>query len=353
MLLGASAAEHFLADARSPEYVEMAQENGQRATVIKWQHNASSFLRALGLTNDPAERATIPVKAWVNNSNYLILKIEMDLSQWASEIVGPVGDLPVTGLVLTEKHRVIQTGPVPSAERRFDFEPGPKQRRVANLNLPPPNFARLTSRKRQFVRYIPERLPQTPEQCLDLTEYYNATLLLPWHPGMENNSLDVLPPGLLQLADGVFDVRGIIQLSGIELRKRRSQNPELQYPEQINGIKVGRLCRQLHFLHAAGWHSEDGTRLGSYVVHYADGQEQIIPIVYGEDVRDWNGSSDRATEVTHGQLVWSAINNAGFHVRLFKTTWINPMPEKEIVSIDYTSAMADAAPFLIAITAEP
>ena len=29
------------------------------------------------------------------------------------------------------------------------------------------------------------------------------------------------------------------------------------------------------------------------------------------------------------------------------------MPEKEIVSIDYTSAMANAAPFLIAITAEP
>jgi hypothetical protein len=348
MLLGASAAEHFLADARSPEYVGMAQENGQRATVIKWQHNASPFLRALGLTNDPAGRATIPVKAWVNNSNYLILKIEMDLSQWASEIVGPVGDLPVTGLVLTEKHRVIQTGPVPPAERRFDFEPEPKQRRVANLNLPPPNFAKLTDRKRQFARLIPERLPQTPPECIDLTEYYNAALRQSWHLSMDDNTLEVLPPGLLQLADGVFDVRGIIQLSGLELRKRKGR-----YPEQINGIKVGKVCRQLHFLQAAGWHSEDGTRLGSYVVHYADGQEQIIPIVYGEDVRDWNSSSDRATEVTHGQVVWSAINNAGLHVRLFKTTWVNPMPEKEIVSLDYTSAMADSAPFLIAITAEP
>jgi hypothetical protein len=88
-------------------------------------------------------------------------------------------------------------------------------------------------------------------------------------------------------------------------------------------------------------------------VHYAGEQEQVIPIVYGEDVRDWNGSSDISKEVTHGQMVWSAINNAGLHVRLFKTTWVNPMPEKEIVSIDYASAMANAAPFLIAITAEP
>jgi len=69
-------------------------------------------------------------------------------------------------------------------------------------------------------------------------------------------------------------------------------------------------------------------------------------------VRDWNGSKDQATELTHGQLVWSAINNAGLHVRLFKTTWVNPMPEQEILSLDYTSAMANSGPFLVAITAE-
>jgi hypothetical protein len=164
---------------------------------------------------------------------------------------------------------------------------------------------------------------------------------------MPNNSLDMLPPGLLQLADVVFDVRGIIQLSGINLRKGA------RYPEQINGIRIGKHCRQVHFLHAAGWQSPDGTRIGSYIVHYAGGDEQLIPIVYGEDVRDWNGSNDRSAEVTHGQMVWSAINNAGLHIRLFKTTWVNPMPEKEIVSIDYTSAMSNSAPFLIAITADP
>ena len=165
---------------------------------------------------------------------------------------------------------------------------------------------------------------------------------------MPNNSLDVLPPGLLQLADVVYDVRGIIQLSGTDLRKAGGH-----YPEQINGIKVGQRCRQLHFLQAAGWHSPEGTRLAAYAVDYGDGSDQVIPIVYGEDVRDWNGSNDPNNEIAHGTMVWSAINNAGLHVRLFKTTWVNPMPEKEIASLDYTSAMVNAAPFLIAITADP
>ena len=166
--------------------------------------------------------------------------------------------------------------------------------------------------------------------------------------GMPNNSLDVLPPGLLELADVLYDVRGIIQLSGVDLR-----NGGGRYPEQINGIRIRKTCRQLHFLHAAGWHSPDGTRIGAYVVHYADEHEEVIPIVYGEEVRDWNGSNDTNTEIAHGQVVWNAINNSGLHVRLFSTTWMNPRPEMEIVSIDYTSSMAKAAPFLIAITAQP
>jgi hypothetical protein len=250
--------------------------------------------------------------------------------------------------VVTETHRGINTAPVNRDERRFRFEPHSDEHRVDRLHLPPPNLATLTSQKRQFARFIPQRLEQTPAECIDLSEYYNAALVQTWHPGMQNNSLDMLPPGLLQLADTVFDVRGIIQLSGIDLR-----NAGGRYPEQINGIKVGQNCRRLHFLHATGWQSPDGTRVGSYVVHYAGEEEQVIPIVYGEDVRDWNGSKDQTTEVTHGQLVWSAINNAGLHVRLFNTTWVNPMPEKEIVSLDYTSAMANSGPFLVAITAEP
>jgi hypothetical protein len=50
-----------------------------------------------------------------------------------------------------------------------------------------------------------------------------------------------------------------------------------------------------------------GYRLGAYVVHYADGQEHVIPIVYGEDVRDWNGSNDTMTETPIA--LWSGVQS--------------------------------------------
>jgi hypothetical protein len=36
----------------------------------------------------------------------------------------------------------------------------------------------------------------------------------------------------------------------------------------------------------------------------------------------------------------------------FGSKWVNPRPETRIRTLDYRSAMADAAPFLIAITAD-
>ena len=39
-------------------------------------------------------------------------------------------------------------------------------------------------------------------------------------------------------------------------------------------------------------------------------------------------------------------------LRLFKTAFLNPQPDKEIKSIDYVSGMAGSAPFMIAMTLE-
>jgi hypothetical protein len=55
-------------------------------------------------------------------------------------------------------------------------------------------------------------------------------------------------------------------------------------------------------------------------------------------------------------LAWAGSNEAiksqGEKVRVFKSTWLNPLPESEIQSIDYVSSMDNPAPFVIAITAE-
>jgi hypothetical protein len=92
--------------------------------------------------------------------------------------------------------------------------------------------------------------------------------------------------------------------------------------------------------------------VGAYVVHYRNGVEQPIPIVYGEDVRDWNSGADPSSTLTRASVVWRSQNKANYVVRLFKSTWVNPFPEEGIVSIDFLSSMAESAPFVIAITAE-
>lgn len=52
---------------------------------------------------------------------------------------------------------------------------------------------------------------------------------------------------------------------------------------------------------------ENGTLIGNYVLHYEDDSTITIPIVYGEDVRDW-WNWNKPPEVTRGQIVWSGQN---------------------------------------------
>jgi hypothetical protein len=351
LLLDASA-DRLADEARNVKYGGTSELDHQPVRLITWECPATPFLLSLGLTNSLSERTAIPVSAWVNTTSHLALRLRMDLSHWAKELLGPGTEFPATGFIITESHRAIQTAELPPSSHRFTLEPPADAQLVDQLELPPINYAALLSSKRQFAALIPPRLPQAPSNLIDLTEYYNAALVQTWHPGQVfiylTNTLEELPPGLLQLGGGVFDVRGIVQLAGSQLQRAGGH-----FPQQITGIKIRQTCRQLHFLQAAGWRSPDGTTLGCYRLHYADGQERVVPIVYGADLRDWNMDSDPSAKLTRSTVAWSGFNSARVRVRLFESTWVNPLPDTEILSLDYVSTVADAAPFLLAITAEP
>jgi hypothetical protein len=349
LLLNPRVLDQLLTDAQDLRYLGETQVNGESARMITWEQDSKAFESIAGRRQPPLEHTTIPITAWVSRSSHLVLELSADFSCWAEELCGRSADLPVTTLVLTEVHKSIRTSSQPEAPGRFKFTPAPDARLVDRLELPPPNFSTLAAAKRQFLQLITPRLSQTPHNLIDLSDYYNAALVQSWHPGTGNNSLDILPPGLLQLGGTLFDVRGIVQLAGHDLQRTAHG----AYPPRVMGIPVSQTCHQLHFLHATGWRTRDGTLVGNYIVHYADGKEQTIPIVYGEDVRDWNAGGDSSTELKRATIVWSATNKAQLPVRLFKSTWVNPNPEKEITTIDYLSTTSESAPFLIAITAEP
>jgi len=198
----------------------------------------------------------------------------------------------------------------------------------------------LASGYQKRLHVIPPRDPWAPRETVDLSEYYDRSLKA------GKNSLADLPNGL-QTFDGVtFDIRGIV---GPSAKRKR-----------VDGIKVGRKCKALYFLHAAR-HStavgQFGTEIGHYVLHYANTQTKEIPIVYGKDVWNWWTEENQPLTTQRSALIWvgtnSEVQRTGARaLRMFKSTWKNRLPQVEVVSIDFVRTMSDPEPFLVAITAE-
>ncbi len=140
----------------------------------------------------------------------------------------------------------------------------------------------------------------------------------------------------------------------------------LDYPREIPGIAVDKTCKAIHFLHASQGgafqrpghpkHEKDGVPIGRYVVHYADGETETVPIIYGQGLRDaWDW--DNNTPAASSKLVWTGDNpkagKYGRKLRFYWAIWENPHPEKPIATMDFLSANAKAAPFCLAISLEP
>jgi hypothetical protein len=370
MFLDPKALARFSSEAQNIQYSGTAELDGKRYRVLTWEHSAAALIPSRprarpgwgppppAVTHQgqppaadadeisPGERPGVPVTAWVGSDNRIV-QMRLDFSHWASELVGKAVPGPVNGLIITERHRNIETSLSPVEPRRFTFNPGPESIPVSEFQLPEPNLSDRVPIRKEFAQMIPPRLPSAPANLIDLTEWFNASLMQTWHPGLPENSLNALPTGILQFGDLAFDVRGIVQVSGSALKAAGGT-----YPQKIAGIRINQTCRELHFLQATGWKATDGTRVGAYTLHFADGQAARIQLVYGEDIRDWNADSDPSAELQRASVVWSAINNGRRRVRMFKMTWENPRPEVEIRTLDFESAMSEAAPFILAITAE-
>jgi hypothetical protein len=197
---------------------------------------------------------------------------------------------------------------------------------------------------------IPARSRQANEELVDLTAHYTAALDDDWL-GKAGANLALLPKGVQVFAGVAFDVRGLIQLAG----QSASVEAGLSFPPAITGIPVNRSGRRLHFLHGAAWGAEEGAMIGQYVLHYAGGKTQRVPLIYQWNIRDWwVGEGDAVLMAT--DVAWAGENDAsrelGYGVQLHRYTVNNPFPDAEIETIDFVSAITSAAPFLIALTVE-
>jgi hypothetical protein len=195
---------------------------------------------------------------------------------------------------------------------------------------------------------------------VDLQPYVNQKRGESLGSGVEGNNLAKLPGGEQSLGGAKFKIeQGIIHLGSNVLDR---------HPDKVLGIKVDAKCAKLHILHATCYgggpnrpgnplHVPDGTLIGEYRLTYDDKSTLTIPIVYGQDVRDWFYLDDEAA-VERGKIVWNGENERasllGAKIRLYLTTWKNPHPDKKLATIDYLGKKDEtpAAPFCVAISLE-
>jgi hypothetical protein len=185
---------------------------------------------------------------------------------------------------------------------------------------------------------------------LDLTKHANQKLKEDFNNGRyAGNNLASLPAGKQTFAGVKFLIgTGLMQMGSTSIKGK---------PEKFEGIKVGRMMKRLHFLHATAFSAADGTVVARYIVHYADKTRTEVEVAYGKDVVDWWSYSGQKAP-TQGKLAWEGENAPAkehdVKLRLYLMTWTNPHPKKKVVSLDFVATVAETgvAPFCVAITAD-
>jgi RNA polymerase sigma factor (sigma-70 family) len=165
-------------------------------------------------------------------------------------------------------------------------------------------------------------------------------------PGGAGNDLNRLPRGIHKLGDGYFRIgEKMVHVQG-------SMRPDM--PQSVKGIPIQARGDRLHILHATEGATNSGTLIGAYVIRYADGSSEQIPLIYGRNLVNW-WSFPRKDDPTEAQTPWTGSNdwsdgNPRLKIRLFAINWTNPHPEKQIAALDVLSAGKDCDPFLVALT---
>jgi WD40 repeat protein len=200
---------------------------------------------------------------------------------------------------------------------------------------------------------IPPRGPNAGANLVDLAPSYNMTLAETWQPilGLDDldSSFSSLPAGVQVLAAVPFDVRGIIRLA-------RASYGYAVFPTNVQ-IAVGRRFHRLHVLHGTESRAPDGTQIGAYRLHYREGAPVELKIVYGRDVLGWKAFELGAPQGMEAEVAWTGTYDqtqpTGRKARLYKRTYENPAPGREVARITFESAMTASGPFLLALTVEP
>ena len=180
-----------------------------------------------------------------------------------------------------------------------------------------------------------------------------------WMDFGAEQDLSALSPGKRRLGRYVFDVQPPREGKGcVVVRGPKANRPGL--PTSVV-VQVGRSCDSLAFLHTAHYLDYGPRTLGEYVVKYADGQEDHVPLRNAINIGPWLrplGLGWYKAERLRGHYagsdrVWVGDTLNGDEVDVVAHEWVNPRPDAAIASVTLkaTDGSRDLAIALLGLTA--
>ena len=185
-------------------------------------------------------------------------------------------------------------------------------------------------------------------QPIDLSNFYGKVAGTEGDAWFSHPDWKVVPKGL-QNFDGI-----LFDLSGTLLLKSKNM-PQLK--DAVRNIPVQKTCRYVHLLHGVGYADEDGTSIAIMEIHYANGDKRQFPIIYGAHVRNWwKEKEEKVSEVSdpNSGVAWSGQGEYPppdrASVRLYRSTFVNPLPTEAIDHIDFVSQNSKAVPCIVSLS---
>ena len=124
-------------------------------------------------------------------------------------------------------------------------------------------------------------------------------------------------------------------------------NPNAAFPESVS-IPVRQRLSKLHFLHTVTWGTSSGVAF-RYILHYADGVTEEVPVVQRESVADWWWLGD----LPAAKVAWEGPNPVREEVRVYHAEHEVTHPKGAQAVLDRIVIVSEggrAIPVVLAIT---
>ncbi len=189
--------------------------------------------------------------------------------------------------------------------------------------------------------------PETLMEPIDLTKV--ATTLFEdeeaddqkggWTDQGSKNDFRNIPRGRIKIFDIPFQVgKGCVALA----------NHRKQYFPKQALIEINKSYGGFLFIHTSAWASLPDRIPAHYLIDYADGSRETVPLKTCENVADWWAIADK--DLPTARFVLAAKGGMGGVAGAFLFFWQNPHPEKIVKSITFKTTNDEAMPILIAVT---